>query len=230
MIIVYVDDALFFSKDKKLIAFLKAEFNKRWECRNQEITEEFLRMRITRDGSKIKLDQIPYLDKVLQRFGMQNCKFASTPLPAGYVPMPNKDEVDPELRQKFQSVIGSLLFIMLGTRSDIAFAVIKLSQFAANPSQDHLHKALYICCYLAGTRDYALVFDGKSNGGLIAYTDSDCVRAWPTLLRVSTAGTRSRRGWTRALRGQTERGEMRQKKRREDKRRQETEETIRRPC
>ena len=186
VIIVYVDDALFFSKDKKLIAFLKAEFNKRWECRNQEITEEFLRMRITRDGSKIKLDQIPYLDKVLQRFGMQNCKFASTPLPAGYVPMPNKDEVDPELRQKIQSVIGSLLFIMLGTRSDIAFAVTKLSQFAANPSQDHLHKALYICRYLAGTRDYALVFDGKSNGGLIAYTDSDW--ASDPIKRRSTTG------------------------------------------
>ena len=57
--------------------------------------------------------------------------------------------------------------------TDIAFAVTKLSQFAANPSRDHLNKALYICRYLAGTRDYALVYDGASNGGLTAYTDSD---------------------------------------------------------
>ena len=130
-------------------------------------------MHITHDRSKIKLNQIPYLDKVLQCFGMQNCKFALTPLPAGYVPMLNEDDIDPKLCQKFQSVIGLLLFIMLGTCSDIVFAVTKLSQFAANPSQDHLHKVLYICYYLAGTRDYALVFDDKSNGGLIAYTDLD---------------------------------------------------------
>ena len=62
---------------------------------------------------------------------------------------------------------------MLGTRPDIAYAVVKLSQFAANPSEDHLNRALYICRYLLGTPSYALVFDGKSNGGFVAYADSD---------------------------------------------------------
>ena len=37
-------------------------------------------------------------------------------------------------------MIGSLLYLMLGTRPDIAFAVTKLAQFAANPSKDHLEK------------------------------------------------------------------------------------------
>ena len=62
---------------------------------------------------------------------------------------------------------------MLGTRPDIAFVVTKLSQHAANPSKDHLDRVLYICCYLLGSADYSMVFDGPSNGGLNAYTDSD---------------------------------------------------------
>jgi len=62
---------------------------------------------------------------------------------------------------------------MLGTRPDIAYAVTKMSQFAVNPSREHLDKVLYICRYLAGTADYALVYDGPSNKGLIACTDSD---------------------------------------------------------
>jgi len=62
---------------------------------------------------------------------------------------------------------------MLGTRPDIAYAVTKLSQFAANPTEDHLNRALYICRYLLGTSNYALVYDGKSNGGMVAYADSD---------------------------------------------------------
>ena len=99
VIVVYVDNTLFFSKDKKLIVYLKAELNKRWECRNSEVTSEFLRIHIQQEGLKIKIDQIPYLDKVLKRFGMENCKFAPTPLPAGYVPELNEDEVDPELRK-----------------------------------------------------------------------------------------------------------------------------------
>ena len=62
---------------------------------------------------------------------------------------------------------------MLGTRPDIAFAVTKLSQHAANPTEDHLNRAFYICRYLLGSANYSLVFDEPSNGGLMAYADSD---------------------------------------------------------
>jgi len=62
---------------------------------------------------------------------------------------------------------------MLGTRPDIAFAVTKLAQYAANPSKEHLNKALYICRYLVGTPNYHLTYDGSSGQGLSACTDSD---------------------------------------------------------
>jgi len=62
---------------------------------------------------------------------------------------------------------------MLGTRPDIAFAVIKMSQFLANPSQEHLDKVKYIFCYLVGTQNYCVIFDGKKGESLQAFTDSD---------------------------------------------------------
>jgi hypothetical protein len=62
---------------------------------------------------------------------------------------------------------------MLGTRPDISFAVTKLAQYSANPSKDHLDKALYICRYLVGTQNYRLTYDGASEQGLNATTDSD---------------------------------------------------------
>ena len=62
---------------------------------------------------------------------------------------------------------------MLGTRPDIFHAVTKLSQFAANPSQEHLDKAKSICRYLVGTKNYVLVYDGDSQKGIYAYTDFD---------------------------------------------------------
>jgi hypothetical protein len=171
--IVYVDDVLFLGADKPKLLRLKEQFMKVWECRDLGDAQEFLRMRIQRKGGKIYLDQTVYLQKVLQRFNVQNMKAVPTPLPEGYNPSPNTSTADPSLRSKFQQVIGSLLYIMLGTRPDIAFAVTKLSQHAANPSEEHLSKALYICRYLLGTPDYAMVYDGPSNGGLMAYADSD---------------------------------------------------------
>ena len=173
VVIVYVDDALFCGKDRKLVANLKARFMKKWECRDLGDAKEFLRMRIVRKGSSIHLDQRAYLEKVLERCGMTNARAAPTPLPAGYISAPNKGQAKPELRSRFQTVIGSLLYLMLGTRPDLAFAVTKLAQFASNPSDEHLDRTLYICRYLVGTKDYSLVYNGASQTGVVAGTDSD---------------------------------------------------------
>jgi hypothetical protein len=124
-------------------------------------------------NGRIYLDQTAYLQKVLQCFKLQNANPAHTPLPEGYQPLPNMSPADPSLHSQFQQVIGSLLYIMLGTCPDIAFAVTKLSQRTTNPSEDHLSRALYICHYLLGTSDYALVYDGPSDSRLEAYADSD---------------------------------------------------------
>ena len=173
IVIVYVDDALFMGSDSTLVHKLKSDFMNKWECRDLGNVKEFLRMRILKKNDSIYLDQTVYLDKVLQRFGLTNAKFASTPLPEGYHPAPNVQTVDTQLRTKYQQIIGSLMYIMLGTHPDIAYAVTKMAQHAANPSQDHLTRALHICRYLAGTSRYALIYKGKSNRGLFACADSD---------------------------------------------------------
>jgi hypothetical protein len=172
IVVVYVDDAIFLGRQKHLVNNYKERFMRTWECRDLGPTEEFLKMRITRHKGAISLDQKDYLKTVLERFNMQNVKEASTPLPSGYNPVPNTLPVDEKLRTRYQQVIGSLLYLMLGTRPDIAYAVTKMAQFAANPSEEHFNKALYICKYLAGTKDYKLQY-GLKQHGLYGYADAD---------------------------------------------------------
>ena len=62
---------------------------------------------------------------------------------------------------------------MLGTQPDICYTVTTMARFSANPTEDHLEKALYICRYLVGTQEYTLFLDGSKDMGLIAFTDSD---------------------------------------------------------
>ena len=139
---------------------------KKWECHDLGKTTEFLQMKIHQDGRWLAIDQCKYLEKVLEHCKMINTKPACTPLPEGYKP-------NPELQTWFQTVIGSLLYLMLGTHPDIAYAVTLMVWMSANPIQEHLDKALYVCCYLIGTHDYSLVFNGNSGNGLITCTDSD---------------------------------------------------------
>ena len=93
----------------------------------------------------------------------------------GIKPHPSTSPTNPELHLKFQQVIGSLLYIMIGTQPDMAYAVTKMSQFTANPNQEHLDWVLYICHYLLDTSKHSLVYDGKGGGGLIGFPNSDCI-------------------------------------------------------
>jgi len=172
IVIVYVDNTVFLGRQKHLVNNYKKHFMHTWECRDLGETKEFLKMRITRLKGVITLDQKDYLMTVLKHFNMHNVKEVSTPLPSGYNPVPNKLPVDKKLHTKYQQVIGSLPYLMLGTRPDIAFAVMKMAQFTANPSEEHLTKALYICKYVAGMTDYSLQY-GLKQEGLYAYADAD---------------------------------------------------------
>jgi hypothetical protein len=173
VIIVYVNDVPFLGAKIKDISSLKQCFMKIWECSDLGNVQEFLHMHIVKLKGHIKIDQVDYLHKVLQHFKLLNAKSPPTLLPEGYQPKPNNSVADPKLCSKFQQVIGSLLYIMIGTQPDIAYAVTKLLQFTANPNQDHLDRVLYICRYLLGTSKYALVYDGKSDQGLVRFADSD---------------------------------------------------------
>lgn len=129
---------------------------------------------------------------------MENSRHAETPLPTGYKPEPFDGTSTHQLRALYQSVIGSLLYLMLGTRPDIAFAVCQMAKFAANPSEDHLKKCMYIMKYLNGTREYSLIYNGKTRIGLYAYCDSSYgddetdppveTDVGPMVLRKSTQG------------------------------------------
>ena len=70
---------------------------KKWECQDLGEITEFLRMKISRSGSKIQLDQCTYLRTVLEQCGMHNSKKAATPLLARYVLIRLEVVASPEL-------------------------------------------------------------------------------------------------------------------------------------
>ena len=90
----------------------------------------------------------------------------------------------------YQSLLGTLMYSMLGTHGDIAYAVGALSKVASNPGKAHWDEAVYVLRYLAGTRDYCLVFDHKTAGEMtsfiLGYSDSDWAGDLDT--RQSTGG------------------------------------------
>ena len=147
----------------------------KWECRDLGTLTEFLQMHIIWQEQQICINQSNYLKKVLQRFCIQDTQPAPTPLSTGYYLQKHIGSINYNLQKKFQTLIRSLLYLMLETRPDIAFAITQLAQHIANLFLDHFNQALYVCCYLVGTQDYSLIYKGEIGLGISAYIDSDQV-------------------------------------------------------
>ena len=130
-------------------------------------------MRITRTRSGITIDQCNYLEKVLTKFQSTDTKAAITPLPTSWEPKANTGKAMAAEITCYQSIIGSLLYLMIGTRPDIAFTITHLLQFSTNPTEDHYKAAQHACHYLVGTHDYKLVYTREEDKGLVAFTNSD---------------------------------------------------------
>src|SRR5260370_22391616 len=122
----------------------------------------FLGLEITQDWTQqlISVSQLCYISDVVSRFGHSNSRPTSTPIAINFkLSLLDHPEID---THDYQSCIGSIMYAMLGTHPDIAYAVGALSQFLANPGRDHLTAINHLLQYLNSTKQLKLLYDGNS--------------------------------------------------------------------
>ena len=72
----------------------------------------------------------------------------------------------------YASAIGSLMYVMVCTRPDIAHAMGVVSRFMSKPGKQHWEVVKWIQRYLKGSSDTCLCFTGESLK-LQGYVDAD---------------------------------------------------------
>ena len=128
-------------------------------------------------GGDLQLLQEKYLGEVLLRFPVDNSRAASTPLPLGSKlsgagsPQP-QEEVDRMALIPYRSAIGSLMYLAVCTRPDIAAAVSSLSRFNANPGKAHWEGVQHVLRYLQSTSGEGLVYKRGESTQLWGYCDA----------------------------------------------------------
>jgi len=148
----------------------------------------FLGMVVSMDtnGHTISLTQEGYIDRVLERFGMASCKPVGTPMEKDKLGMKGGGEKPYNCTLDLQ-LIGSLDWIAMGTRSDIAFTVSYLGRFNTGPNYRHWLCAKPVLRYLAGTKKLPLSLGGEMRAGvnLARFVDSDFASDAGTLKSTS---------------------------------------------
>lgn len=174
LVVLYVDDGLVAATDqtdlKNFFEKLKAEF----KVTTSEATY-FLGLQIEQSkNGNIKIHQETYARSILKRFNFSECKAVSTPmLKISDVQQSGKEDNE---KQKFpyREAVGALMYLMLGTRPDLAFSVSVLSRTLENPTAEDILRLKRVFRYVAGTINYGITYKSKIKGdSLECYSDAD---------------------------------------------------------
>ena len=190
MIALYVDDLLIAAKTKSQTSWVKKMLNDRFDMKDLGAAKVCLGLEITRDrqNKKLWLTQESYMEKIVERFGMINSKPVHTPMDE---PKSTDERLEviserdeDAVNVPYREAIGSLMYLMIGSRPDIAYAVGKLARFCDSPKTKHWVAVKRVLRYIRGTSKIGLCYDGLLDGtvdcqdsvmktDLFGYCDSD---------------------------------------------------------
>lgn len=184
---IYVDDGLLcsISEDamKKILNYLRSYLDISVEEANC-----FVGLQIERDvvNNTLKIHQRSYLERILKRFNMADYKVLSTPMDINAKLIKSIEKSNNEKNYPYKEAIGSLIYLMIGSRPDIAYSVSKLSQFMDAYDKTHWTAVKHILRYLKGTLDLGIAYQRNGTNKLEGFCDSDYAGDQNT--RRSTSG------------------------------------------
>lgn len=172
-VILYVDDLMITTHDQLTMTNFKNYLMKRFSMVDLGDIKLFLGIRVERTENSITIDQISYLQSVLQKFNMSECKAIKTPLPnkIDYQAL-NCDEY---FEAPCKNLIGCLMYVMLCTRPDLCASLNILSRYQRQNNKELWKCLKRVLRYIKGSIELKLTYVKTSNYVelLIGFVDSD---------------------------------------------------------
>lgn len=179
-LVVYVDDLLLAATSRRFMNKVKHTLSSMYKMRDLGEASYILGIKITRDRTTgvTTLSQTQYIDEVLRRCGMADCRPAETPMSANERATKGDSEILHEqeingVRVSYKSVVGSLMYAQQGTRADLSYIVGVLGRYSSEPREYHWRLAKRTLRYLKRTRNLVLKYSRSRHPVFRAYSDSD---------------------------------------------------------
>jgi hypothetical protein len=180
IIAIHVDDFLIATREVHFQWLVKA-MEQRYSITYHK-ADLCLGIKIERDDSDgYDISQQHYLEELLKELNMQDCKPSTTSM--------SKEEVnaltagdtggkklDTNSHALYRQIVGKLMYVMVGTRPDLAYTLSILRRFAAAPDIYHMALAKRTLAYVKATINYRLHYkreSGFATSTLTDYVNSD---------------------------------------------------------
>ena len=166
LISLYVDDLIIAGTDTSVTTRVKDNLKRRYSMKDLGNVDEILgcRVHVNHALGIVTMDQRKYTSNILEKYlDSTEQTWLDTPADSSIVltqdlgPLTEAETISMQTIP-YREVIGCLLWLSLGTRPDITYAVSQVAKFSANPGQVHWKAVKRILRYLNGTRNLGLIF------------------------------------------------------------------------
>jgi hypothetical protein len=175
-VVVFVDDLLIAATRQQQADDLTSNLAQKFELKDLGPVSTYLGIEISRneEGRVLYLSQEKYALKLIRKFGMQSAAPCDTPIVVGHDltnvsgPQGKPKECD------YPQLVGALMYLMVCTRPDLAYAISVLARFMAKGKHTSTHwkAARRVLQYLIRTKEHALVLGGGDSRMLTVYADA----------------------------------------------------------
>jgi hypothetical protein len=134
-LLVWVNDILVATEGEERITTVKAHLTAKFEVRDLGPATYFLRMELSRDrkARSLNLTQKKLMGELISWYGLADARARSVPLAAGEKLKKEGEPLD-TVRFPYSECVGSLLYLSVCTRPDIAQVVGALAHYMASPT------------------------------------------------------------------------------------------------
>jgi len=146
----------------------------------------FLGMEIERNREKgtLVLSQRRFTEELLHKYSMIESKGKPVPMSTAVKLQRDGEALDTQ-HYRYSEIIGSLLYLSVCTRPDIAYAVGALARYTQHPTKQHWQTTIALLKYLCSTKEMGIVY-GSKEMDMVGYCDADYAGDMDT--RRSTTG------------------------------------------
>ena len=177
LVFLYVDDLLISAVSAQAYEWLKTKLFATFSMKDLGFPSQFLGFSISKISKGIAITGEKYINELLAKFNLAKVNPCATPMESGIQLQPtDSDRPRPLEVQRYQELIGGLLYLSTNLRPDITYAVSSLSQFMNCAERKHWKAAKRILRYLSGTKNIGLQYISSDNA---------------TAIRIDTSGVAS---------------------------------------
>jgi hypothetical protein len=180
---IHVNDGIVFSNNAAALEHLRDNLESSLRVKWDAKPEKLVGLKLDYSDDAICLSQHLLIDQTIQKFREQ---VQDTIIPT-YTPLLGDNLVtnwgDPVSPTLYQSFIGSLNYLALGTRPDLSYAVNYLARFSSNPNETHWAALSHLIQYLATNKDKRLKLEVTADS-LVTWSDAN----WGGEFQRSTLG------------------------------------------